>query len=200
MSELITPDPNDQSGAQIMDRGAGTTPPSGTGGRDYDRDRKRLQQFVGDVQGFLRDIVDQGLLPPALHQDQRAAWEELQPMFSSAKTGIDAATDQELENASLAGAQLTFKLAVVGFALKPVKEYVEDLKAGGPKAAGMVAKLFSPLAKVANAILGSMKSIPILGIPADAIGEFKDAAIAGAEAGAAIEEATRPGPGPQPGA
>src|SRR5262245_29072058 len=78
--------------------------------------RNTLVNFVKEVQKFLDELVQQdSLFRQSLRGDMRAAWQEVQPLFSEVTTRIRNISDADIDDHGLGGAQLRFKLAVIRF-------------------------------------------------------------------------------------
>jgi hypothetical protein len=152
-----------------------------------------LREFLRQVEKMLADLDEypRPAIPGRHHESMKAAWTAVRPSFNTAvndlQMTIAASGDvlSRLKDSGLTGHQLVFKLSIFRHASDRLIDH------GTPKDGqqrkrrwwSRWRRLFKPVLKAADVILGSLADIlPVL----EAIKEYKEAVESGVELGEAV--------------
>jgi len=146
---------------------------------------RRLSEFMRQLEALLEAVVrnPENIIPGRHHDAMQDAWAEVRPRF--AKIKLTRNLKAQLEEVGLVGPTLRFELAVFSHARDELLDHAPELfssraswKQPQPqKPVGWwmrLRRLFRRSLKAADVVLGSLGTIPVFGMPAEAIKQFKE--------------------------
>ena len=147
-----------------------------------DEEVRRLREFLRQLEDLLDAIVrrPENIIPGRHHEALRAAWDEVRPRFASIEFSNDMRPS--LAEVGLTGAALLFELGVFSHARSELIDHAPLLFAV-PTAAPLekpqgwwarLRRLCHRTLKAGDVVLGSLGTIPIFGMPAECIKQFKE--------------------------
>src|SRR5688572_19838088 len=174
---------------------------------------RQLREYLRELEVILEGIVfyPDGILPGRHHALLRAAWPDAEKRFGELRHGLTLNTHPQLKDVGLSGAPLMFELAVFYHARDALLDRAPWLIAShqapdgpplplpmvpswslpkpeqggkGKRAWRWIRRLARRFLKAGDVILDSLGKIPILGLPAEGIKQYKE----GIEQAAALSE------------
>jgi hypothetical protein len=152
---------------------------------NQDEELRRLREFLWQLQGLLDAIVKrpENIIPGRHHELLRAAWVEIRPRFESIE--LTSNNRPDLVAVGLSGAALLFELSIFSHARGDLIDHAPQLFAvpttsPAPtleKPRGWWARLrrlCHRTLKAGDVVLGSLGKIPVFGLPAEGIKQFKE--------------------------
>jgi hypothetical protein len=160
---------------------------------------RRIKEFLRQLEDLLDAIVrrPENIIPGRHHEVLRAAWFEVRPRF--ARIELVPANWPDLERVGLTGATLRLELSIFNHARSELMDSAPELFTPPPyespypppyaayqpteKPRGWwsrVRRLTRRTLKAADIVLGSIGKIPVFGLPAEGITQFKESVEEGA--------------------
>ncbi len=146
---------------------------------------RRLSEFLMQLETLLQTVVTHptNIVPGRHHDVLRDAWVEVRPRFRQIK--LTTGNRRTLVQVGLSGRALVFELAVFSHARDQLLDHAPELFSITrsesyqelQKPAGWwtrLRRLFRRSLKAGDVVLGSLGKIPIFGMPAEAIKQFKE--------------------------
>lgn len=156
-------------------------------GPSEDEELRRLREFLRQLEELLDAIVRRpdNIIPGRHHEALRAAWTEIRPRFAA----IDLTPNNrpDLVAVGLTGAALLFELGIFAHARSELIDHSPEFFAVYTTTPPppiekpgrwwrLFRRLYHRTLKIGDVVLGSLGKIPIFGLPAEGIKQFKESA------------------------
>jgi hypothetical protein len=148
-----------------------------------DEQIRRLREFMRQLEALLEAVVTnpENIILGRHHDAMQDAWTEVRPRFATIE--VTRSHKRELKRVGLVGLTLVFELAVFSHARDELLDHAPELfssrvsRQQPQKPVGWWARLrrlFRRSLKAGDVVLGSLGKIPVFGMPAEAIKQFKE--------------------------